>query len=94
MGERGEGLLTESLVDAIPYHAMPLSHKHMTNTALIIFYERGCAGGSQGWRGEGSGDQQAAPSAQRRGLCGKVSSGTSLGQRAFDLRTAITPASK
>lgn len=64
----------------------------MTNAALIIFYERGCAGGST-WL-EGSGEQQAAPSAQRRGLRGKVSSGTSLGRQCFDLHTAITPASK
>lgn len=67
----------------------------MTNAALIIFYERGCAGGSARLEGRGGGgEQQAAPSAQRRGLCGKVSPGTSLSRRAFDLHTAITPASK
>lgn len=37
---------------------MPLSHKHMTNAALIIFYERGCAGGSA-WL-EGRGERWAA----------------------------------
>lgn len=74
---------------------MPLSHKHMTNAALIIFYERGCAGGSAWLEGrEERCEQQAAPAPQRRGPRGKGSSGTSLGQPAFDLHTAITPTSK
>lgn len=52
-------------------------------------------GAVYGWRGEGSGEQQAAPLLHRgEGCVVKVSSGTSLGPRAFDLRTAITPASK
>lgn len=67
----------------------------MTNAALIIFYERGCAGGSAWLEGrEERCEQQAAPAPQRRGPRGKGSSGTSLGQPAFDLHTAITPTSK
>lgn len=42
----------------------------------------------------GSSEQQAAPSAQKRELRGKVSSGTSLGRQSFDLHTAIMLASK
>lgn len=34
-------------VDAIPYHTMFPTHKYMTNTSSIIFYEQGCTGGSQ-----------------------------------------------
>ena len=45
-----------------------------------------------GERGAGNSRQ---PLLQRgEGPCGKVFSGTSLGQQAFDLHTAITPASQ
>lgn len=94
-GKRGKKASRWTLVDAIPYHAMPLSHKHMTNAVLIIFYELGCAGGSV-WL-EGRGERWAAggpPLHRGEGCVVKVSSGTSLGPRTFDLRTAITPASK
>lgn len=51
--------------------------------------------GARGVRGGGGlASSGRAPVAQRRGLCAKVSSGTSLGQRAFDLHTAITPGPK
>lgn len=39
-------------VDAIPYHTVFPTHKYMTNTSSILFYEQGCTGGSQ-WLARG-----------------------------------------
>lgn len=38
----------QTLEDASTYDAMPLSHKHMTNAALIIFTSRDVQGAEHG----------------------------------------------
>lgn len=48
MGGGGGGMaILLTSVDGIPYHTTFPTHKYMTTTSSIIFYERGCVGGCQ-----------------------------------------------